>query len=42
MRRVSEADLGKGQMLRFKARSADKGSMVSVVRGNGLPRGSST
>ncbi len=32
MRRVSEADLGKGQMLRFKAKSADKGSMVSVVR----------
>ena len=34
MRRVSEADLGKGQMLRFKAKSADKGSMVSVVREN--------
>jgi hypothetical protein len=31
MRRVSKADLGKGQMLRFKARSADKGSMVSDV-----------
>ena len=32
MRRVSEGDLGKGQMLRLKAKSADKGSMVSVVR----------
>ena len=32
MRKFSNADLGKGQMLRFKARSADKGSMVSVVR----------
>ena len=34
MRKVSEADSGKGQMLRFKARSADKGSMVSVVHEN--------
>ena len=32
MRNVSEAGLGKGQMLRFKAKSADKGSMVSAVR----------
>ena len=35
MRRLSRfADLGKGQMLRFKARSADKRSMVSDVRHN--------
>jgi hypothetical protein len=34
MRRASDADLGKGQMLRFRARSADKGSMVSIVRPN--------
>ncbi len=33
MRRLSEAGSGKGQMLRFKAKSADKGSMVSGVRG---------
>jgi Flp pilus assembly protein TadG len=39
MRRASDADLGKGQMLRFKARRADKGSMVSVVRGNASRRG---
>ena len=32
MRRVSEADLGKGQMLTFKARGADKRSIVSVMR----------
>jgi len=31
MRRVIKADLGKGLMLRFHARSADKGSMVPVV-----------
>jgi hypothetical protein len=31
--------LGKGQMLRFKARRADKGSMVSVVRENASRRG---
>jgi hypothetical protein len=34
MRRASDAVLGKGQMLRFRARSADKGSMVSIVRPN--------
>ncbi len=32
MRRVIEADLGKGLMLRFKARGADRGSMVPVMR----------
>jgi hypothetical protein len=32
MLRASDADLGKGQMLRFRARRADKGSMVSMVR----------
>ena len=40
MRSVSEAGLGKGQMLRFKARRADKGSMVSVVREKPLGRSS--
>ena len=34
MRELTEAFLGKGQMLRFKARRADRGSMVSVVRAN--------
>ena len=34
MRRVSKAGSGKGQMLRLKAKSADKGSMVSVVHEN--------
>jgi len=34
MRRASDADLGKGQMLRFKARRADKGSMVFAVHEN--------
>ncbi len=32
MRRVIEADLGKGLMLGFKARSADRGSMVPMMR----------
>ena len=36
MRKVSDAGLGKGQMLRLKARSADKGSMVSAVHENRL------
>jgi len=39
MRRVSDADLGKGHMLRFKARGADRGSMVSGVRENASRRG---
>jgi hypothetical protein len=39
MRRASDADLGKGQMLRFKARRADKGSMVFEVRENASRRG---
>ena len=34
MRELSDADLGKGQMLRLKARSADKGSMVTAVHEN--------
>ena len=32
MRRLSKAGPGKGQMLRYKAMRADKGSMVSDVR----------
>ena len=39
MRRVSEADSGKGQMLRLKAKSADKGSMVSEVHENASRQG---
>ena len=39
MRGVSDADLGKGHMLRFKARRADRGSMVSGVRENASRRG---
>ena len=38
MRRVSDADLGKGHMLRFKTRGADRGSMVSGVRENSSRR----
>ena len=34
MRGTQRADLGKGQMLRLKARSADKGSMVTAVHEN--------
>jgi hypothetical protein len=37
MRRASDADLGKGQMLRFRARSADKASMVPIVRPHASP-----
>ncbi len=32
MRRITKADMGKGQVLRLKAVRADKGSMVSAVR----------
>ncbi len=39
MREVTEAVLGKGHMLRFKARRADRGSMVSGVRENASRRG---
>ena len=31
MRRITKADMGKGQVLRLKAVRADKGSMVSAV-----------
>ena len=34
MRRITKADMGKGQVLRLKAVRADKGSMVSAVRAN--------
>jgi hypothetical protein len=34
MRRITKADMGKGQWLRLKTVRADKGSMVSAVRAN--------
>ncbi len=34
MRRITKADMGKGQVLRLKAVRADKGSMVSAVHAN--------
>ena len=39
---LSEADLGKGRMLRFKVKRADKGSMVSAVHENASNEDSST